>query len=115
MDSQSIEPNKGKEFIEGVKTDIMKNVLSQVMDPEIEIDIVNLGLIYGIEFDGINKVDIVMTMSTPACPLSDAIMQDVRESIMRKYNNFTVNVELVFEPLWHSGMISEEGKEMLGM
>jgi len=115
MASESIESDKGKDFIEEIKTDLMTNVLARVMDPEIEIDIVNLGLIYELDFDGINKVDIIMTMSTPACPLSDAIVQNVRESIIHKYNNFKVNVEVVFEPLWHSGLISEEGKEMLGM
>ena len=115
MESQNQAADKGQEFIENIKTDIMNNVLAQVMDPEIEIDIVNLGLIYELNFDGINKVDIIMTMSTPACPLSDAIVQNVKESIIHKYNNFKVNVEVVFEPLWHSGLISEEGKEMLGM
>lgn len=115
MESQNQEPNKGKEFIENIQADIMDNVLSQVMDPEIEIDIVNLGLIYELKFDGINTVDIIMTMSTPACPLSDAIVQNVKESIIHKYTNFTVNVEVVFEPLWHSGLITDEGKEMLGM
>jgi metal-sulfur cluster biosynthetic enzyme len=115
MEPQNQEPSKGQEFIENIKSDIMSNVLSQVMDPEIEIDIVNLGLIYELNFDGINKVDIIMTMSTPACPLSDAIVQNVKESIMYKYTNFTVDVEVVFEPLWHSGLISEEGKEMLDM
>jgi len=115
MESPNQESNKGQAFIENIKTDIMDNVLSQVMDPEIEIDIVNLGLIYELNFDGLNKVDIVMTMSTPACPLSDAIVQNVKESIMHKYTNFTVDVEVVFEPLWHSGLITEEGKEMLGM
>ena len=115
MEIENQEPNKGQEFIENVKADIMDNVLSQVMDPEIEIDIVNLGLIYELKFDGINTIDIVMTMSTPTCPLSDAIVQNVKESIVHKYTNFTVNVEVVFEPLWHPGLISEEGKEMLEM
>jgi len=115
MESIIEDNNKGNDFIKKIETDIKENVLTQVMDPEIEIDIVNLGLIYDIKFDGVNKVDIIMTMSTPACPLSDAIVQNVKESIMHKYTNFTVNVEVVFEPAWHSGLISEEGKEMLGM
>ena len=115
MESPNQAADKGQEFIENIKSDIMNNVLAQVMDPEIEIDIVNLGLIYELNFDGINKVGIIMTMSTPACPLSDAIVQNVKESIIHKYANFTVNVEVVFEPLWHSGLISAEGKEMLGM
>ena len=115
MESPNQAADKGQEFIENIKSDIMDNVLSRVMDPEIEIDIVNLGLIYELKFDGINTVDIIMTMSTPACPLSDAIVQNVKESIIHKYTNFTVNVEVVFEPLWHSGLITDEGKEMLGM
>jgi len=115
MEAIKEESDKGQDFIKKIETDLMDNVLTYVMDPEIEIDIVNLGLIYELKFDGSNTVDIVMTMSTPACPLSDAIVQNVRESIMHKYTNFVVNVDVVFEPAWHSGLITEEGKEMLGM
>ena len=106
---------KSKEEIEKVEANIIENVLSKVMDPEIEIDIVNLGLIYDITYNGKTKVDVLMTMSTPSCPLSDAIVQNVKESIKNTYPDFTVDVEITFEPRWHAGLISEAGKEMLGM
>lgn len=100
---------------EEIEADIIENVLTKVMDPEIEIDIVNLGLVYDITYNGKNKVDVLMTMSTPSCPLSDAIIQNVKESILNKYPEFKVNVDLTFEPRWHAGLISDAGKEMLGM
>jgi metal-sulfur cluster biosynthetic enzyme len=108
-------PKKSSEEIAEVELDIIENILSHVMDPEIEIDIVNLGLIYELDYDGRNTVDIEMTLSTPSCPLSDAIVNSVKESIKVKYPDFRVNVKLVFEPQWHAGMISEDGKVMLGM
>ena len=106
---------KSKEEIMEIEVDIIENILTYVMDPEIEIDIVNLGLIYELNYNGKKNVDILMTMSTPACPLSDAIVQSVKESIKVKYTDFKVSVELTFEPRWHAGLISEAGKEMLGM
>ncbi|HIP47911.1 MAG TPA: metal-sulfur cluster assembly factor [Lutibacter sp.] len=108
-------PKKTNEEIVAIEIDIIENILSHVMDPEIEIDIVNLGLIYELDYDGKTTVDIEMTLSTPACPLSDAIVANVKESIKQKYTDFVVNVKLVFEPLWHAGMITEAGKVMLGM
>ncbi len=106
---------KNKEEIEQIEADLIENVLTQVMDPEIEIDIVNLGLIYDLKYNGKDKVKILMTMSTPTCPLSDAIVQNVKETIKYKYPDFKIDVELTFEPAWHAGLISEAGKEMLGM
>ena len=108
-------PKKTTEEITEVEIDIIENILSHVMDPEIEIDIVNLGLIYELDYDGKKTVDVEMTLSTPACPLSDAIVASVKESIKQKYEGFKVNVRLVFEPQWHAGMITEAGKLMLGM
>ena len=108
-------PKKTTEEITEVEIDIIENILSHVMDPEIEIDIVNLGLIYELDYDGKKTIDIEMTLSTPACPLSDAIVASVKESIKQKYEDFKVNVKLVFEPQWHAGMITEAGKLMLGM
>ncbi len=98
-----------------IELDIVENVLINVYDPEIEIDIVNLGLIYEVKFDGINQVTVTMTLSTPSCPLGDSIVQDVKESIKRKYSDMEVVVNMVFEPSWNHGMITPEGKRMLGM
>jgi metal-sulfur cluster biosynthetic enzyme len=98
-----------------IELEIIETILINVYDPEIEIDIVNLGLVYDVKFDGHNQVTVTMTLSTPSCPLGDSIVQDVKESIKRSYPDFEVAVNLVFEPQWHQGMITPEGKEMLGM
>ncbi len=90
-------------------------ILKEVMDPEVELNIVDLGLIYNLDFDGDKRVNIVMTLSTPACPLGDAIILNVKESIKKHYPEFDVNVNLVFDPPWTPNMISDEGKAILGM
>ncbi|NHZ84913.1 MAG: DUF59 domain-containing protein [Planctomycetia bacterium] len=92
----------------------MNEILRTVMDPEIELNIVDLGLIYSLRYDGDKKVNIEMTFSTPACPLGDAIIQNVEESIKNKYSDFIVNVNLVFDPHWSVNMISEAGRKKLG-
>ncbi|MEN8123661.1 MAG: iron-sulfur cluster assembly protein [Bacteroidota bacterium] len=90
-------------------------LLKEVMDPEIEINIVDLGLIYGVDYDGDKKINIEMTFSTPACPLGDTIITNVEEIIKQKYPDFTVNVNVVFDPPWSADLVSEEGKKLLGM
>ena len=92
----------------------MNEILRTVMDPEIELNIVDLGLIYSLKYDGDKKVNIEMTFSTPACPLGDAIIQNVEESIKNKYNDYIVNVNVVFDPQWSVDMISEAGRLKLG-
>jgi len=93
----------------------LEQILYGVMDPEIELNIVDLGLIYSLIYDGESRVEIKMTLSTPACPLGDAIIQNVKQSITHKYPDYDTNVELVFSPPWSSAMISEQGRLMLGM
>ncbi len=100
--------------IEEVKNHILE-ILKEVMDPEVELNIVDLGLIYNLDYDGENRVNIIMTLSTPACPLGDAIILNVKESIKKHYPDFEVNVDLVFDPPWTPNLISEEGKAKLGM
>lgn len=91
------------------------DILKSVIDPEVEINIVDMGLIYKVVHDGISKFDITMTLSTPACPIGDAIMLNVKEAVLEKFANFEVNVELVFDPPWSPDMVSEEGKMILGL
>ncbi len=90
-------------------------LLKEVIDPEIGVDIINLGLVYNIAYDGDKNVYIEMTLSTPACPLSDALVESVKNIIKKHYPDFNVHVELVFDPPWDTSMISEEGKKRLGM
>lgn len=91
------------------------DLLKNVMDPEIEINIVDLGLIYKLNFDGKDTIDIDLTFSTPSCPLGDTIVANIKAVIEQKYPNMSTNVNIVFEPRWSTNLISEEGKKILGM
>ena len=91
------------------------NILKTVMDPEVELNIVDLGLIYRLECDGENKVHIDMTLSTPACPLGDAIIMNVQETLKANYPEIESNVQLVWDPPWTPDQMTEEGKKVLGM
>lgn len=105
---------KSSEEIKAVESQIW-NILKFVIDPEVEVNIVDMGLIYKIVYNGEQNVDIEMTLSTPACPIGDAIMLNVKEAILAKFADFEVNVNLVFEPAWSPDMVSEAGKQILGL
>ncbi len=90
-------------------------LLKNVMDPEIEINIVDLGLIYELYYDGDKKVNIVMTFSTPSCPLGETIITNIKETIKQKYPDFTTTIDVVYHPQWTTSMISEVGKRMLDL
>ena len=91
------------------------DLLKNVMDPEIEINIVDLGLIYEVNYDGEKNIDIDLTFSTPSCPLGDTIITSVKEAIKQKNSDFNINVNVVFDPPWSTALVSEEGKKLLGM
>jgi len=93
----------------------IEQILCGVMDPEVELNIVDLGLIYSLVYNGENQVEIKMTFSTPACPLGDAILMNMKQSIANVYPDFEVDIEVVFQPPWNSDMISEKGRLLLGM
>jgi metal-sulfur cluster biosynthetic enzyme len=87
--------------------------LRTVMDPELHVDIVSLGLIYDVV---VNKdtVKIIMTLTTPGCPLAPVIDKLVREAIA-PLGTFEIELELVWEPAWTKDRMSEEAKLKLGM
>ncbi|MBL4745559.1 MAG: metal-sulfur cluster assembly factor [Flavobacteriaceae bacterium] len=89
-------------------------LLKEVIDPEVEINIVDMGLIYNLTYDGEGIVNIDLTFSTPSCPLGETIMTNIRETINKKYPDFIVSIDLTFEPKWTPAMISDEGRKMLG-
>ena len=105
---------KTPEEIKTVESQIW-NILKFVIDPEVEVNIVDMGLIYKVEYDGDKKVSITMTLSTPACPIGDAIVLSVKEAVIAKFTEFEVDVDLTFDPPWSPEMVSEEGKLLLGM
>ena len=91
----------------------VRAVLSEVVDPEIGIDIVELGLVYDVAADA-NAIDIRMTMTSPACPLGEHIVGEVERLLSERFPQAQVSVELVWEPAWTPERISLEGRRRLG-
>ena len=89
-------------------------MIKTVYDPEIPIDIYNLGLIYGVEVDDDNNVTITMTLTAPNCPAADFILEDVRFKVSTVKTVKNVIINLTFEPEWNRDMLSEEAKLELG-
>ena len=92
--------------------------LKQVYDPEIPVDIVNLGLVYDCtveDEDGRNIVNVKMTLTAPGCGMGPAIAADAQSRIMTIDHIADARVQLVWDPPWNQDMISEEGKMKLGM
>ena len=87
--------------------------LKQCMDPEIPINIVDMGLIYGVNVTDDNKVDIKMTMTTRGCPLHETLVGDVKRYVNKVPGVREVNVEIVWEPPWTPEKMSEEGKKLI--
>jgi FeS assembly SUF system protein len=88
--------------------------LRQVFDPEIPVNVYDLGLIYDIETDDDKNVVITMTLTAPNCPIADDLINDVREKVTEVSGTGIVTVNLVFEPPWDKSMMSEEAKLELG-
>lgn len=89
-------------------------VLKTVYDPEIPVDVYNLGLIYRIDLHDDGSLDVDMTLTAPNCPAADFIVEDVRLKLSGISKVGEVNVNLVFEPEWDKEMMSEEAKLDLG-
>jgi FeS assembly SUF system protein len=89
-------------------------MLKTVYDPEIPVNVYDLGLIYGVEIDDDKNVYITMTLTAPACPAADFIMEDVRMRVESVRDVKKVEIKIVFEPEWHQDMMSEEAKLELG-
>ncbi len=89
-------------------------VLKTVYDPEIPVDIYNLGLIYRIELKDDASLEVDMTLTAPNCPAADFIMEDVRLKLEGVTGVKEAKVNLVFEPEWDKDMMSEEAKLELG-
>jgi FeS assembly SUF system protein len=101
-----------------VKQEMEKNVvraLRQVYDPEIPVNIYDLGLIYEIKINNDGKVFIKMTFTAPNCPLADEVLDQVNEAVKEVPGVGDVAIELVFEPVWDKDRMTEEAKLELGM
>ncbi|ADE15950.1 protein of unknown function DUF59 [Nitrosococcus halophilus Nc 4] len=88
--------------------------LHEVVDPKVGVSIIDLGLVYHIQVEG-GRVDIRMTMTTPACPLPESIRMGMETAIQRHLPEITeVYIEVVWDPPWHPGRMSERAKRQLG-
>ena len=91
------------------------DVLKTVYDPEIPVNIWDLGMIYKIDVLDDGNVNVDMTFTSPSCPAADFILEDVRSKIESVSGIKAANIELVFEPVWDQSMMSEEARVELGV
>lgn len=95
-------------------TDRVIDVLHTVYDPEIPVDVYELGLIYNIEISDKGDVKIVMTMTTPNCPMIESLPEEIESKVKAMQEVNSVKVEVTFEPAWDKDMMSDEAKLQLG-
>jgi metal-sulfur cluster biosynthetic enzyme len=109
----------GKNDDIAVVTEYFWDVLKSVNDPEIGVNVVDLGMIYAIDLknDGEGKFDasVEMTLTSPGCPLADLIADNVKSALWRTDQCSKVEVNFVFDPPWNPDMITAEGKMYLGL
>ena len=96
------------------RIDLIIAGLKDVYDPEIPVNIYDLGLVYNVDVDENNKANIIMTLTSPGCPVADMLVDDVRQAALAVDNVQEVEVELTFDPPWDKSMLSEEARIELG-
>lgn len=93
---------------------LMREALCRVIDPEIGENIVELGLVYGLEADG-NQARVHLTMTSPACPLAEVVLDDAYAELDRALpKDMEIDIELVWEPPWQPHMMSDAARQRLG-
>jgi metal-sulfur cluster biosynthetic enzyme len=102
-----------------ITEELVRSALKNVYDPEIGLDIVNLGLVYGVDVQDNGKVvQIDMTLTTPACPAGPQIIEQARREVLQLkdvYQNLDdVRINLVWTPFWNPSMMSQEARDELG-
>ena len=104
--------NKEMDFLEK-ETEVIK-VLKNIYDPEIPVNIYDLGLIYEIDVDDENNVKLRMTLTAPNCPMVDMLLEEVQTKVSSLEWVNELDLKLVFDPPWDQSMMSEEAKLELG-
>ena len=102
-----------------ITEDMVRSALKNVYDPEIGLDIINLGLVYNVDvLEEGRKVDVDMTLTTPACPAGPQIIEQARREIMSLQDVYKgleeVSINLVWTPFWNPSMMTEEARDELG-
>lgn len=104
INNPTMNPEEGKIF----------NLLKGVIDPELMVNIVDLGLVYGVWLNTSEKViDIDLTLTSPGCPMGDMIIEDITKLVETNYPECKVEIQLVWEPAWSLENLTEKGKEAL--
>lgn len=102
-----------KRDILAIEADIVK-VLKNIFDPEIPVNIYDLGLIYEVDVDDDRKVKLTMTLTAPNCPMADELIDEVHEKVGKVEGVTEANVNLTFDPPWDKSRLSEEAMLELG-
>ena len=89
-------------------------VIKTIYDPEIPVNIYELGLIYDVQLKENNHIDVTMTLTSPSCPVAESLPAEVEEKVKSVEGVESAKVELTFEPTWDKDMMSEEAKLELG-
>ena len=97
-----------------IKSQVIEEI-KKIFDPEIPVNIYELGLIYKVEVDEKNKVNIDMTLTSPNCPVAESLPKDVKKNIMKVEGVSDVNLNLVWEPPWDKDKMSEAAKLELNL
>ena len=97
-----------------VTKDEVIETMKKVYDPEIQLDIWSLGLVYNIEIEG-KKVKVIMTFTSPMCPYGPALLDDVRRHVSSISGVTEVDVEITFNPVWGPDKMTEEARMALGI
>jgi metal-sulfur cluster biosynthetic enzyme len=98
-----------------VDKETVKKALEEVLDPEIGIDIVSLGLIYDITFPEKDVVNVKMTLTIPGCPMASYLVREAKTAVEKIEGINSADIELVFDPPWTSDMIPAETRKKLGI
>ena len=93
-----------------IKKEDIVNQIKEVFDPEIPVNIYDLGLIYEIKIDEEKKVEIIMTLTSPNCPVAESLPQEVSQKIKNLHGMKSLAVYLTFDPPWDQNMMSEDAK-----
>jgi metal-sulfur cluster biosynthetic enzyme len=99
---------------QSINTEQVYSALRKCMDPEIPVNVVDLGLIYGVQVNPENNVDIKMTMTTRGCPLHDTLVSDVKRYVGRINGIGNINVEIVWDPPWNIEKMEPTMREKMG-
>ena len=89
--------------------------IKKIYDPEIPVNIYDLGLIYDVKVDDQKNVDVIMTLTTPNCPVAESLPMEVENTVKEVKEVKKVNLELVWDPPWDKSMITEAGKLELNL